>query len=92
MLHFDKIRRLFIGGSDALSLWAPINRHCCDYEQEKRGEVAPEELSNNLIVQLGNVTEELNRRWLQNQQRSRVVVDVRSDLRHPVTTLDGSDA
>ena len=31
--------------------------------REKRGEVEPEDLSNNLIVQLGTVTEELNRRW-----------------------------
>jgi len=29
--------------------------------QEKRGEVAPEDLSTNLIVQLGLVTEDLNR-------------------------------
>jgi hypothetical protein len=31
--------------------------------QEKRGEIAPEDLSGNLIVQLGLATEELNRRW-----------------------------
>ena len=31
--------------------------------QEKRGEVEPEDLSGNLIVQLGQVAEELNRRW-----------------------------
>ena len=30
---------------------------------EKRGEAEPEDLSGNLIVQLGAVTEELNRRW-----------------------------
>jgi hypothetical protein len=29
----------------------------------KRGEVAPEDVSDNLIVQLGLVTEDLNRRW-----------------------------
>jgi hypothetical protein len=33
--------------------------------REKRGEVEPEDLSDNLIVQLGTVTEELNRRWYQ---------------------------
>jgi predicted phage-related endonuclease len=31
--------------------------------REKRSEIEPEDLSENLIVQLGSVTEELNRRW-----------------------------
>jgi hypothetical protein len=31
--------------------------------REKRGEVEPEGTSLNLIVQLGTVTEDLNRRW-----------------------------
>ena len=31
--------------------------------REKRGELEPEDLSDNLIVQLGTVTEDLNRRW-----------------------------
>jgi hypothetical protein len=31
--------------------------------KEKRGEVGPEDLSGNLIVQLGLVTEDLNRQW-----------------------------
>jgi hypothetical protein len=31
--------------------------------REKRGEADPEDLSRNLIVQLGTVTEELNRVW-----------------------------
>ena len=31
--------------------------------REKRGEVEPEDLSGNPIVQLGTVTEDLNRRW-----------------------------
>ena len=31
--------------------------------REKRGEAEPEDLSGNLIVQLGVATEELNRRW-----------------------------
>ena len=33
--------------------------------REKRGEVEPEDLSGNLIVQLGLVTEPLNRSWYQ---------------------------
>jgi hypothetical protein len=31
--------------------------------REKRGETKPEDLSGNLIVQLGRATEELNRSW-----------------------------
>ena len=31
--------------------------------REKRGEAEPEDLSGNLIVQLGSATEELNRSW-----------------------------
>ena len=33
--------------------------------REKRGEVEPKDLSDNLIVQLGTVTEDLNRRWFE---------------------------
>ena len=33
--------------------------------REKRGEVEPEDLSGNLIVQFGRVTEELNRLWFE---------------------------
>jgi hypothetical protein len=31
--------------------------------REKRGEVEPEDLSGNLVAQLGVATEDLNRRW-----------------------------
>jgi hypothetical protein len=31
--------------------------------REKRGEAEPEDLSGNLVVQLGKVTEDLNRGW-----------------------------
>ena len=40
--------------------------------REKRGDVEPEDLSGNLIVQLGLATEKLNRRWYQ-AQTGRVV-------------------
>jgi hypothetical protein len=61
--------------------------------REKRGEVAPEDLSTNLIVQLGNVTEDLNRRWFE-ANSGQDVVDVQKHVRHPVlrwmgATLDG---
>jgi len=61
--------------------------------REKRGEVEPEDLSNNLIVQLGNATENLNRRWFE-AQTGLDVRDVQRRVRHPVNrwmgaTLDG---
>ena len=61
--------------------------------REKRGEVEPEDLSGNLIVQLGLATEKLNRRWYQ-ANTGRVVTDVQQWARHPTlrwmaATLDG---
>src|SRR5207244_6428001 len=61
--------------------------------REKRGEVEPEDLSNNLIVQLGTVTEHLNRRWYE-RNTGQVVTEVQRRVVHPVkrwmaATLDG---
>ena len=61
--------------------------------REKRGEVEPEDLSANLIVQLGLATEELNRRWYQ-ANTGQVVTHVQRWVRHPAlrwmaATLDG---
>ena len=61
--------------------------------REKRGEVEPEDLSGNLIVQLGVVTEDLNRRWYE-ANTGQVITDIQRRLRHPVlrwmaATLDG---
>src|SRR5262245_44619292 len=61
--------------------------------QEKRGEVAPEDLSGNLLIQLGLATEPLNRQWYE-RTTGQVVNGVQSWVRHPVlrwmgTTLDG---
>ena len=61
--------------------------------REKRGEVEPEDLSGNLIVQLGVVTEELNRPWYE-ANTGQVITDVQRQIRHPVlrwmaATLDG---
>src|SRR6202012_2299404 len=60
---------------------------------EKRGEAEPEDLSGNLIVQLGLVTEELNRRWYE-ANSGQVVIDVQRRVHHPglrwmAATLDG---
>jgi predicted phage-related endonuclease len=61
--------------------------------QEKRGEVEPENLSGNLLVQLGVVTENLNRRWYE-ANTGQVLIDIQQRIRHPVlrwmaATLDG---
>jgi hypothetical protein len=44
------------------SSWATTRPPCCGYGG-KSGEVEPEDLSSNLIVRLGTVTEHLNRHW-----------------------------
>jgi predicted phage-related endonuclease len=61
--------------------------------REKRGETEPEDLSGNLIVQLGNVTEDLNRLWYE-RNTGQVITDVQRRVFHPVkrwmaATLDG---
>jgi hypothetical protein len=61
--------------------------------REKRGEAEPEDLSGNLIVQLGTAMEELNRSWYE-RNTGRRVRDVQRQVRHSaiswmVATLDG---
>ena len=61
--------------------------------REKRGETEPEDLAHNLIVQLGSVTEDLNRRWYE-RNTGHAVKDVQRRIQHPVikwmaATLDG---
>ncbi len=61
--------------------------------REKRGEIEPEDLSSNLIVQLGVATEELNRHWFE-RNSGQALNDVQRRIRHPVirwmgATLDG---
>jgi predicted phage-related endonuclease len=56
-------RRTFIGGSDARIIMGDDEASLIHLWHEKRGEIGPEDLSGNLIVQLGIVTEALNRHW-----------------------------
>ena len=56
-------RRSFIGGSDARVIMGSDEAALLRLWREKRGEAEPEDLSYNLIVQLGLVTEPLNRHW-----------------------------
>ncbi len=56
-------RRFFIGGSDARIIMGADEAALIRLWKEKRGELEPEDLSGDLLVQLGAVTEELNRQW-----------------------------
>ena len=86
-------RRCFIGGSDARIIMGDDEAALFRLWREKRGEVEPEDLSANLIVQLGLATEELNRRWYE-ANTGQTLTDVQRHVRHPTlrwmgATLDG---
>src|SRR6266404_4035023 len=86
-------RRSFIGGSDARIIMGTDESALIRLWREKRGEREPEDLSNNLIVQLGTVTEDLNRRWYE-LNSGQIIKDVQKRARHQVipwmaATLDG---
>src|SRR5262245_41194713 len=73
---FDSSRsdaRIIMGSDEGalLRLW-----------REKRGEVEPEDLSGNLVIQLGVATEDLNRRWYEGNT-GQVVTDIQRQIRHP---------
>ena len=82
-------RRYFIGGSDARIIMGNDEAALLRLWREKRGEVEPQDLSRNLIVQLGLATEDLNRRWYESNT-GQVLTDVQRQIRHPVPALDGS--
>jgi predicted phage-related endonuclease len=86
-------RRAFIGGSDARIIMGSHEAALLRLWQEKRGEIEPEDFSGNLIVQLGLVTEALNRDWYE-RNTGQTVECLQHRLRHPVlrwmaATLDG---
>jgi predicted phage-related endonuclease len=86
-------RRYFIGGSDARIIMGDNEEALLRLWREKRGEIKPKDLSDNLLVQLGIVTEDLNRRWYE-ANTGQVVADVQRRIRHPIlrwmgATLDG---
>jgi predicted phage-related endonuclease len=87
-------RRSFIGGSDARIIMGSDEAALIQLWREKRGEVEPEDLSGNLIVQLGTATEELNRTWYE-RNTGRRITDVQRRVKHSaipwmVATLDGT--
>ncbi len=86
-------RRAFIGGSDARIIMGDDERALVRLWREKRGEIEPEDLSENLVVQLGVATEELNRRWFE-RNTGQPITGIQRQVQHPVlrwmaATLDG---
>jgi len=68
-------RRHFVGGSDARVIMGGDEAALIRLWKEKRGEVEPEDMSDNLIVQLGVATEALNRTWYE-RNTGCVITDV----------------
>jgi predicted phage-related endonuclease len=86
-------RRAFIGGSDARIIMGDDENALLRLWREKRGEAEPEDLTGNLIVQLGTVTEPLNRHWYE-RNTGQVIIQIQRQVFHPVkrwmaATLDG---
>src|SRR5262245_12906488 len=92
--HFRTLgRRTFIGGSDARIIMGSDEAALIQLWREKRGEAEPDDLSGNLVVQLGAATEELNRSWYE-RNTGRRVTDVQRKVKHSAipwmaATLDG---
>src|SRR5690348_2002515 len=86
-------RRHFLGGSDARIIMGHDETALLRLWREKRGEAEPEDLSGNLLVQLGIATEPLNRHWYE-RNTGEVITSVQRHVQHPVirflaATLDG---
>jgi predicted phage-related endonuclease len=86
-------RRQFIGGSDARTIMGKDEKALVRLWREKRGEEPAPDLSGVLIVQLGRVTEDLNRRWYELNSGHRIG-DVQRRVIHRTmpwmaATLDG---
>src|SRR6516164_5558514 len=86
-------RHYYIGGSDARIIMGADEAALLRLWREKRGEIEPEDLSGNLLVQLGLATEALNRNWFE-RNTGQTVECVQHRRRHPVlrwmaATFDG---
>jgi predicted phage-related endonuclease len=89
----NRARRYFIGGSDARIIMGHDEGALLRLWREKRGEIEPEDLSGNLLVQLGLATEDLNRRWYE-ANTGQTITDIQKQAWHPAlrwmaATLDG---
>ena len=83
-------RRTFIGGSDARVVMGGDEADLIRLWREKRGEIEPEDLNDNLIVQVGRVTEHLNRRWYE-RNSGHVIKDVEKHIQESRQQMDGGD-
>jgi predicted phage-related endonuclease len=93
MAQFTSGRSSYVGGSDARIIMGGDEAALLRLWREKRGQIEPEDLSSNLLVQLGVVTEHLNRRWFE-RETGRALEGAQQFLRHPKldwmgATLDG---
>jgi predicted phage-related endonuclease len=82
-----------MGGSDGRIIMGRDEGALMRLWREKRGEVQPEDLSGNLIVQFGMATEEVNRRWY-GANTGHTITDIQRRVLHPTVrwmgaTLDG---
>lgn len=89
----NRDRRDFIGGSDARIVMGKDEKALTRLWKEKRGEISGLDLSGELIVQLGLVTEDLNRLWFERQSGQRVIAAQRHVIHRTfpwmAATLDG---
>src|SRR4029077_21125389 len=86
-------RRSFVGGCDARIIMGDDEGALLRLWKEKRGEAEPEDLSRNLVGDVGVATEALNRLWFQHNT-GQIVAAVQQRIEHPVirflaATLDG---
>jgi predicted phage-related endonuclease len=73
----------YIGGSDARIIMSAHEEAIIRLWKEKRGEIEPQDLSGDLIVQLGVATEALNRAWYE-RNTGRAITDIQRWVQHRV--------
>ena len=83
-------RAHFIGGSDARIIMGNDEAALVRLWREKRGEAEPEDLSGNLIVQLGSCHRGAQPAWYE-RNTGRRVTDVQRRVKHLGHPLDGGD-
>src|ERR1700733_9870122 len=82
-------RRFYVGGSDARIIMGTDESALLRLWREKRGEADPPDLSGELIVQLGLVTEDLNRHWFEGNTGQKVGA-IQKRVRHPAIRWMGA--
>ena len=87
----NRDRRSFIGGSDARIIMGSDEAALIRLWREKRGEAEPEDLSGNLIVQLGPGDRGAQPRLVRAQFRPTGPNDVQRRVQHSAHPLDGGN-